>query len=724
MNHSRRSALAAVALAAVAGAACRTASAPSASEKPASAAAPAAVGTPPSAAKPAEAPPPTQAEAAPQRGAPGIDVSIVDRKVDPCDDFYAFACGGWLARTEIPADQPIWSRSFMEIRERNLAALREIAEAEAAGRSDPEDRYPGKVGDYYASCIDEAAVEARGVKDLQAMWKRIDGVKDAAALGAEIGSLHRQGVWPLFHLYSDQDARDATRVIGIVFQGGLSLPDRDYYVKDDEKSAAIRASLVEHVERQLALGGMSQRDAKAAAGRIAALEKRLAEAQWQREELRDPERIYNPLDVGGLRKASPRFPWQRYLTALGHPDLSAFSASTPKYLARIDELLGSVPMQTWRDYLKFRTASALAAARAAPKAMVDEDFRFGSTNFTGAKELEPRWKHCVDMTDEALGEALGQAWVRRHFGADAKAKTNQLVADVEAAMGRDLDRLAWMDDATRDRAREKLGRIENKVGYPDAWRNYDRLQVSRESFAANFLAGEAFEVNRDLSKIGKPVDRNEWLMTPPMVNAYYSAPMNEMAFPAGIMQPPFYTRGAPDAVNLGAIGMAVGHELTHGFDDEGRRYDANGNLTDWWTPSVAQEFDRRAECVVEQYAGYVADPAIADVKLNGKLTLGENIADLGGLKLAFSAYQASRAGKAPEAIVGGFTPEQAFFLGYAQSWCTKIRPEYARVRAVTDPHAPPLWRVNGPLSNLTEFQGAFQCRPGARMVRAERCEVW
>jgi len=664
------------------------------------------------------------AQAAPAPPArPGIDPALVDANVKPCDDFYAYACGGWLAKATIPPDRPIWSRSFVEIDERNLVLLRGIAEQDAAGKLDPADRYPDKVGDFWAACMDEAGIEQRGTSDLEAAWKRIDAVKDPASLATELAELHKDGVFPVFHITSDQDAKDATQVIGVIAQGGLSLPDRDYYLKDDAKTAAIQQAYRAHVAKMLQLAGEPPDRAAKDAETVYALERSLAETHWTRVEMRDPQRVYNRVELSGLEKAAPRFPWKGYLEALGHGDVTTFSTTTPRFLARVNELLDRTPPETWRAYLKWRLLAVMGSQRALPKAFADERFAFSSKTFTGAKELEARWKHCVRMTEGVLGEALGQAYVRRYFGADGKDKTRQLVSDIEGAMGRDLDGLSWMDPATRRRGREKLSRIVNKVGYPDAWRNYDAMKLDRASFFNSVLAANAFEVNRDLSKIGKPLDRNEWNMPPPMVNAYYNPSMNEIVFPAGILQPPFYTRTAEDAVNYGAIGMVVGHELTHGFDDEGRQFDASGNLTDWWTPADGKEFERRAQCVVKQFDEYVS---VEDVKLNGKLTLGENIADLGGVKLAFAAYQASRAGKGPEAPVAGFTPEQAFFVGYAQSWCTAIRPEYARLRAATDPHSPPRWRVNGPLSNLPEFQQAFSCAAGSRMVRAgeSRCEVW
>ncbi len=670
------------------------------------------------------APSPPPATAASAKEAPlGIDAALMDPRVDPCDDFYTYACGSWLAKTPIPDDQPRWSRGFTEVEDRNLKLLRDVLDSMARGDIDPKDPYGQKVADYYTACMDEASIEQRGSRDLAAAFAHLEALKEPSALARELALLHKNGVFAVFRLHSEQDSKDATRVIGEVSQGGLSLPDRDYYLKDDPKSAAIQQAYRAHVTRMLTLADVAPERAAADAEAVFALERSLAEAQWSRTEMRDPKRVYNPVDRQGLEKLAPRFNWSSYLEALSHPDLAAFSATTPQFLARVSALLETTKIETWRAYLKWHLLSSMAGARALPKAFFDEHFAFVAQSFTGAKRPEPRWKDCTRAVDHGLGEALGRAFVRRHFGPDAKQKTTELVAAVEEAMGKNLDALSWMDDATRSRAREKLAAVNNKVGFPDVIRRYDALIIEPASFFNSLLAARAFEVNRDLAKVGKPLDRNEWGMTPPTVNAYYNPSMNEMVFPAGILQSPFFVRGAPDAVNYGAVGMVVGHELTHGFDDEGRQFDARGDLSEWWSPKVSEEFDRRAACVARQYDGYTA---VDDVKLNGRLTLGENLADLGGLKLAFAAYQASRAGKSPEPKVAGFTPEQAFFLGFAQTWCTAVRPEFARVRALTDPHSPPRWRVNGPLSNSAAFRQAFSCRDGSRMIRsgADQCEVW
>jgi putative endopeptidase len=663
------------------------------------------------------------ATATPAPALPPLDQAALDQRTEACQDFYQYACGGWLAKTEIPADKPGWSRGFFALDERNSKDLRRIAEDAAEGRVDPRDRFARKVGDYYASCMDEAGVEARGLADLQAEWARIDAVKDARTLVAEIARLNAAGVEAPFTFTADQDAKDATQVIGILYQGGLTLPDREYYFSDDEKNRKIRELYATTMRNMLGLAGVAPADAAAQAKAVEDLERRLAEAHWARVELREPSRIYNRVDRAGLEKLAPSFDWGTWLSGLGHPEITAVSTSTPRYVERVGVLMKEAPLDAWKTYLKWHLLSEMAVHRALPKRFVEQSFAFTSGAFTGAKEMQPRWQKCVDETDAALGFALGQTYVRRHFGEGGKKRTSAMVVEIEKAMERDIAGLPWMDEATKARAREKLGKVFNKVGYPDQWRDYGTLNVSRESFFRNVLAAQRFEVNRQLTKIGKPLDRTEWLMSPPAVNAYYNASMNEMVFPAGILQPPFFNPSAPDAVNYGAMGMVVGHELTHGFDDEGRQYDAFGNLTDWWSPAVGKEFDRRAQCVVDQYSAYEPIPG---AKLNAKLTLGENIADLGGLKLAYAAMSASRQGNAGGDELMGFTPDQQFFVGYAQSWCFKARDEYARMLVTVDPHSPAKYRVNGPLANLPEFAEAFGCKEGDPMVRpaAERCEVW
>jgi len=661
------------------------------------------------------------APAGPAAAAPAFDASTLDPTANPCQDFYRFACGGWIARNEIPADKARWGR-FDELQEKNLEKLRDLLEAYAAGKVDASVKAAAKLGDLYGACLNESTAEARGLADLLAEWTRIGEVKDPASLAKEVGRLQRQGVPVLFGFASTVDFRDATQVTGEVAQGGLSLPDRDYYTREDDRTRAIRQAWQAHVEKMLTLAGVPPGKAAAQAKGVAGLETAIAASHWTRVEMRDPERLHNRVELAGLEKAAPRFPWTVYLAEAGAPGLTAINATTPRFLVELNRLVETTPPGTWQAYLRWRLLQTRASWRALPKAFVNQEFAFQSQNFTGAKELAPRWKHCVAVADRALGEALGQAFVARHFGADAKARTDRMVAEIERAMEANLATLAWMDEPTRKKAQEKLHAIVNKVGYPDTWRSYDAVQVDRASLAKSLASANAVEQARSLAKIGKPVDRKEWEMTPPTVNAYYNPQLNEMVFPAGILQAPFYDPAAPEAVNYGAVGMVVGHELTHGFDDEGRQFDAQGNLREWWTPEVGKKFEAKARCVADQYSGYTV---IDDVKLDGKLTLGENIADLGGVKLAWVAHQSASAGK-PGPVVAGLTPDQQFFVGVAQIWCSKTRPEQARLRARTDPHSSPQHRVNGPLVNTPAFAAAFQCPAASAMAALPtvRCEVW
>ncbi|HEY3452860.1 MAG TPA: M13 family metallopeptidase [Myxococcales bacterium] len=649
-----------------------------------------------------------------------IDPTALDRQVSACDDFYQFACGGWLARTEIPADKPAWSRGFSFLTDRNQELLRAICEADAAGKAEKEDLFADKVGAFYAACMDEAAVEAHGLDELKLEWARIDAIKDADGLVEEIAREHLNGGGAAFNLTADQDAKDARQVIAILMQGGLSLPDRDYYLSKEEKETAIREKFGAHLQAMLGLAGVPAAQAAEESKAIAALETSLAESHWTRTEMRDPIRIYNRVNRDGLEKLAPAFSWERYFKALGAPSVTAVSTTTPKFVERVGKLVTETPIATWRAYLRWHVLSQMAAVRALPKAFVEQNFKFSSESFTGAKELKPRWKLCVESVDGGLGEALGAGYVRRHFGTEGKARTVKLVEEIEKAMGKDIEGLAWMDAATKEQAQKKLAKVTNKIGYPDKWRDYKSMEVGRASHFKNVLAAADFESKRVLAKIGKPVDRGEWFMSPPTVNAYYNPAMNEMVFPAGILQPPFFNRRAPEVVNYGAIGMVVGHELTHGFDDEGRHYDGDGNLNEWWTETVGKEFDTKAKCLVDQYSQFESVPG---AKVNGQLTLGENIADLGGLKLSQAAHKA--AGDAGKTL-DGFTPEQQFFLGYAQSWCFKAREPYSRMLVTLDPHSPPRFRVNGPLSNIPEFAQAFSCQAGSPMARPseKRCEVW
>lgn len=676
---------------------------------------------PPKPAEPEPQAPPLPEKEATLATPPGtVDASLLDRSTDPCVDFYQFACGGWLEKTEIPADRSNWSRGFMEIRERNQDLLRQILEENAAGKAPTaDDPYATKLGDYYATCMDEEKAETASLHTLQGVLARIDTVKDAKSLARVTAALQAAGADPLFDFASMQDFADNTQQIGAADQGGLGLPDRDYYLKDDARSKEIRALYLEHVEKMLALAGATPKAAKAGAKTVMDIETRLAKVSQTRVERRDPHAIYHRLERQGLEKLAPKFAWGEYFTALGIPDVQPINVIAPDFFEKgLNPLVAKPNWADLRTYLRWHAIHA--AAPTLGQAFVDEDFRFRSAALTGEKQQLPRWKRCVDATDKAMGQALARPFVAKYFGGDSKAVAQALIDGIEKAFGKNLEGLTWMDEPTRKAAYEKLHGLKNKIGYPDAWRSYDTLEVDRTSYLANAMRAAEFETRRDLAKIGQPVDPHEWYMSPPTVNAYYDPSNNEMAFPAGILQAPFFAASATTAVNHGAIGMVMGHELTHGFDDKGRLFDARGNLQTWWTPEVNEAFTAKAQCVVDQYAGY----RVGDLNLNGQLTLGENIADLGGMKIAFHAMKAAREGMPSKVEGQEFTAEQLFFLSYAQTWCTKRRPEYARMLVTVDPHSPPEFRVNGVVVNLPEFAEAFSCQAGQPMAPEKRCVVW
>jgi putative endopeptidase len=677
----------------------------------------------------ASAPPSTPAPAAMREPAPlaappmppGLDAAALDPSANPCDDFYQFACGGWLKATPIPPERSEWGRGFNVIQERNEQTLKEILEAIAAGNAPQGTPYAKQLGDYYATCMDESKLED-AVPELRTALRRMDRIVTSKQIAAEVARLHDAGANALFAYGSTQDFKDATQVIGIVEQAGLGLPDREYYLSDAPKMKEIREGYRAFVAKMFELLGDSSAVAAKKADQVLEFETKLAQASLDRVSRRDPNKIYHRMDPKALAKAAPGFDWNQYFTAVGTPGVQALNVTHPPFAAEVGQLVRRAPRQQLKTYLSWKLISSQIIAL--PRQYSDAAFAFRSKFLTGAKEDLPRWKKCVTATDQGLGEALAVPYVNQTFGADGKAVTKAMVQQIEQAFDANLDTLSWMDAATKAKAREKAKAVFDKIGYPDKWKTYDGLVTDRGTFLGNHMRSEAYENARDLKKIGKPLDRSLWLLTPPTVNAYYEPPMNEIVFPAGILQPPFFNKGATDAVNFGAMGMVVGHELTHGFDDEGRQFDAQGNLTDWWTPESGKAFVDRVSCVKRQFDGYVS---IDDLHVNGALTLGENVADLGGLKLAFAAMQAyarAHADKMP--APSRFTPEQQFFLGHAQAWCTNTRPEEARRRVTVDPHAPPRYRVNGPLSNLPQFQQAFGCKAGDRMVAApqNRCEVW
>jgi predicted metalloendopeptidase len=649
----------------------------------------------------------------------GFDPANLDRTCKPCDDFNQFASGGWMARNPIPAAYPSWG-SFNILAENNRDQLRAILE-EAAKAGDPKGSNEQKIGDYYASCMDESAIEAAGLKPLAEELERIAAIKDTAGLREEVLRLQGYGVDAPFKVDSTQDFKDSTQVIGEIDQGGLGLPDRDYYTRDDEKSQQLREEYVKHVARMLELMGDDAAKAAAGAKTVMELETQLAKASLTNVQRRDPHALYHRMGVTEIKALAPAFSWDEYLTHATLAGKGDLNVATPDFFKEVGRLLTAVPLADWKTYLRWHLINA-AAPRLSAK-FVEEDFNFNGKTLTGTQEILPRWKRCVRATDGALGEALGQVYVQKHFPPQAKTRALEMVHNLEAALREDIQNLPWMGPQTKKQALIKLDAIVNKIGYPDKWRDYSALEVDRGPYVLNAFRADRFEFNRDLAKVGKPVDRAEWGMSPPTVNAYYNPQLNEIVFPAGILQPPFFGADADDAFNYGGMGAVIGHELTHGFDDEGSQFDAQGNLRSWWTPEDRKNFDARAECVSKQFDGYEVEKGLNE---NGKLVLGESIADLGGLNIAFAAYENSLQGKPRPADIEGFTPEQRFFLGWGQVWADNMRPEFARLLTNVDQHPLPRFRVRAPLSNLPSFAKAFSCQPGDAMIRPEneRCAVW
>jgi putative endopeptidase len=645
--------------------------------------------------------------------ASGLDLGALDRTADPCTDFYQFACGSWVAHNPIPGDRSSWG-SFDVLQDRNNEVLHLILDAAAPGR-DPETK---QIGDYYAACMDVPAIDRRGAAPLEPDLKRIAAYGGPGDLPALVARLHTIGVNAFFGFGSEADFKEANMVRAIAGQGGMGLPDRDYYFRDDAKSVELRKQYVEHVTKMLGLLGDAPGAATAGASAVMRVETALAKAALTVVQRRNPEAIYHRMTPAELQALTPGFDWSRYFSGVGAPPIDAINVTEPEFMKAFAQIVGSTPADDLRTYLRWQLVHANARMLSTP--FVDENFRFYGTALTGVKEQRPRWKRCVQYTDSDLGEALGKAFVARTFGPQAKADTLKMVHELETALGKDIANLDWMTEATKQQALVKLHAIANKIGYPDRWRDYSALSIVRGDALGNTARAHAFEFRREIDKIGKPLDKSEWEMTPPTVNAYYNPLQNNVNFPAGILQPPFYRADRDAAVNFGGSGAVIGHELTHGFDDMGRQFDAQGNLKDWWTPEDAKAFQDRAACLVDEYSKFTA---VDDVKVNGKLTLGENTADNGGLRIALMAYLASVAGQDPKTL-DGFTPEQRTFLGWGQIWCENVRPETERLLAQTNPHAPGRYRVNGVVSNMPEFQKAFSCKGDAPMVRHPACRVW
>jgi putative endopeptidase len=655
---------------------------------------------------------------------PGFSIDNIDQSVSPCVDFYQYACGNWIKKVEIPADQSQWV-SFVELHERNMLIERGILEKAAAGGAG-RNAIDQKIGDLYGSCMDETKVNAKGVSALKPELDRIDAVKDKQALIDEIAHAHMIGAEPLFNFYSASDLHNADLVIAYIDQGGLTAPDRDYYLKDDEKTKAVRQRLVDYmteVFRLAAKDGVQAADSAAAqdAETVVRIETALAKAEMDRTSRRDPKNRDHKMSRDEAVRLASNFHLDRYFKDVNAPGFTELNVSNPEFFAQVDSVVESESLDNLKTYLKWHVLHSAAPWLSQP--YVDANFKMQQA-LTGQKEIQPRWKRCTNLVDRELGEALGQRYVEAAFPPESKARMLKMVDRLEKSLAEDIQNLSWMSDETKKQAAVKLAAIHNKIGYPEVWRDYSSVAVKPDDLLGNIERANEFESKREINKIDKPLDRKEWGMTPPTVNAYYSSSFNEIVFPAGILQPPFFDPKMDDAINFGGIGLVIGHELTHGFDDQGRKFDPQGNFHDWWTKQDGEEFEKRASCIANEYSNFIA---VDDLKLNGRLTLGENTADNGGARVSYMALEHAigdeQSGKESQKI-DGFTPEQRFFLGFGRVWCERRRPEVARMRVLTDPHSPGKYRVNGVVENMPEFQKAWSCKAGEPMVAENACHVW
>jgi len=645
-------------------------------------------------------------------------LSAMDLSADPCEDFYRYSCGGWLDSTERPADQASWTRSFNVVTERNRKVVREILEAAADDPGDDPDRR--RIGHYYAACMDEAAVEAAGQAPLKPIFEEIATVEDAESLLAVTARLHRRGVGAVFDAAVYPDFKNPDLNIAFFFQGGLGMPDRDYYITEDETKLALLKDYEQHVARMFGLLGKDEATAEAHAAQVVTFETELAGASRDRAQMRQMEKLYNKMDLAGLKELTPKLPWDRFVEATGHPGIVDISVATPEFFEALEKLVARTEPAVLQTYLRWHAVDSTANLLSDP--FVQANFDFFGKKVAGQEEIKPRWKRCVSATQDALGEAVGKLYVEKMFAGSSKETALEMIGDIKSTFEANLPQITWMDDTTRGRAIEKLDAVGFKIGYPDEWRDYSSMQVTAENHFANSMAGVGFEYDRQARKIGNPVDRKEWQMTPQTVNAYNNPLLNEMAYPAGILQPPFFHRDFPAAMNYGAIGAGIGHELTHGFDDQGRKFDPQGRLEEWWEPEVAEKFIAQAQCVDDFFSNYEVAPG---ANVNGQLTLGENIADIGGLKQGYDAYKLWEARHgAPEPLLEELTDEQLLFVSWGQIWCTLMSEEQARLQVTTDPHSPAQFRVSGPVSHIPAFAKVFGCETGTAMHPEEKCLVW
>ena len=654
---------------------------------------------------------------------PGFDTTSIDSTVDPCTDFYKFACGKFAANHPIPADQTAVDQ-FYALYNVNTQALNGILiKAETGGASRSPDEQ--KIGDYYAACMNTDLIEQKGLAPIQPLLDEIDGLGDGMraklALPMLIGKLQRVGVNVFFGYGEQQDYKDATKQIAVVGQGGLGLPEKDYYLRTGAKDIEIRKQYEEHIAKMLTLGGSSPERAKKDAAAILAFETSLAKASMGVTEMRDPEKVYHLEPIAKFEGSISPVNFGQFLNGIHSPQVSELNDMTPDFFPTLVREVRATDMETLKAYMRYQLLTNYAGRL--PKRFDDENFDFYSRKLNGQPEEQPRWKRCSNSVNGALGEALGKVYVEQYFAGDSKTKMLEMVKDIEGAMDRDIDSLDWMSPATKIRAKEKLHAVANKIGYPDKWRDYSSIEVKPDDALGDAERATIFENDRELNKIGKPIDRGEWDMTPPTVNADYNPSMNDINFPAGILQPSFYDKSQDDAVNYGHIGAVIGHELTHGFDDEGKKFDAKGNLSDWWTAEDTKKFEAKTDCLVREYGGFTA---VDDVKVNGKLTLGENTADNGGLVLAYMAYleRAKANGIDLNTKKDGYTEPQRFYIGFAQNWCENARPEAIRNQVLVDPHSPDHFRANGAIVNQPGFAAAFSCKKGAAMVPVDSCRVW